>query len=401
MKISMVGFGPIESKSNGYFIRCHHLVESLSKLGHEVVVMEFPEEGPEGFNRVEGRVKHVWLKGNEQRKRGFLQFLQRELSFDLIRQLRFQIYSIIELILHRRYIGDCDVVFVEGALIPFAVILAKLLGKTVVLDTHCINKLLALGYKERSFLKYMVRKNAWDVLERFSIKLSDKIIAVSKRELEFIKNEYKISSSKIFVVPNVMETPRMEFFEGELRELEKRWGLKNKTIVTFVGNLKSVQNRDAVQYILSDLAPFFLKKRGDAVFLIIGQGNEQINCAPSNTIFTGYVENIAPFLMASKVCIAPLRIGSGIKTKVLEYMAYGKTVVTTPIGIEGLILDKAFLIVCGIDTFPETLLHAIENLNESDAGSDEKRKFIEHYYSPNSMKKKIEELIKSIETEQG
>lgn len=71
-------------------------------------------------------------------------------------------------------------------------------------------------------------------------------------------------------------------------------------------------------------------------FLLLERGKENFKYAPPNVIFTGFIEDLSFILEVSDICIAPLRVGAGIKTKVLEYIAYDKPIVTTPIGIEGI-----------------------------------------------------------------
>ena len=56
----------------------------------------------------------------------------------------------------------------------------------------------------------------------------------------------------------------------------------------------------------------------------------------SNVIFTNEVKDIIPFMSATDVCIAPLILGSGVKLKILTYLSFGKPVISTPIGVEGI-----------------------------------------------------------------
>jgi glycosyltransferase involved in cell wall biosynthesis len=51
---------------------------------------------------------------------------------------------------------------------------------------------------------------------------------------------------------------------------------------------------------------------------------------------TGRVPDVRPFLCSSDVVVCPLRIGGGIKVKVLEALSVGAAVVTTPVGAQGL-----------------------------------------------------------------
>ena len=55
IKICVISFGPIKSKSNGYFIRIWSILKELSK-SNEIIVLEFPEvvtkDGIEKFENI-------------------------------------------------------------------------------------------------------------------------------------------------------------------------------------------------------------------------------------------------------------------------------------------------------------------------------------------------------------
>ena len=396
MKISMISFGPVETKSNGYFIRCYHVARSLVELGHEVRVLQFPEKKSSSLMKFQEGIKFINLKGNEVNQNRFSRTFKNILTFDPFHSIMFQLYSLIELIRFRNHLKSSDIIFVESALIPFGIILSKVFKKRVILDTHCINKLLALNFRDGNFLVYCIRKILWDILERFATKFSDVIIVVSEQERDFVQTEYEIPESNIFVVPNVIEIERRDYPKEELANLRRKWGLENKIIVTFVGNLKSVQNRDAVEYIINDLAPYFRVKRKDIVFLIIGEGKENFRCDLSNIIFTGYVEDLAPLLEISDIYIAPLRVGSGVKTKVLKYMAHGKPIVSTPIGVEGIKMSETeqSIVITEIETFPKKLLNMIEIINRLQYTRSSK--IIGKLYSEESMRQKIDSLLRRV-----
>ena len=56
---------------------------------------------------------------------------------------------------------------------------------------------------------------------------------------------------------------------------------------------------------------------------------------------TGEVPDVTPYLDEAAVVAAPLRIGGGMRVKVLEAMAAGKAVVATPLAVEGLDAEGA------------------------------------------------------------
>jgi glycosyltransferase involved in cell wall biosynthesis len=106
--------------------------------------------------------------------------------------------------------------------------------------------------------------------------------------------------------------------------------------VVFVGRLDYEANADAVRIICDEIAPRF----GNTVrFQIVGGPIPPLSKYPSNVEFLGIVRDIRPILQDADVCIAPLRFGSGTRIKIIEYLAMGKPVVTTPVGCEGLAVE--------------------------------------------------------------
>jgi len=80
---------------------------------------------------------------------------------------------------------------------------------------------------------------------------------------------------------------------------------------------------------------------------------------------TGYIseEELAAYYRRSRVAVAPLRFGAGLKGKVIEAMRFGIPVVTTPIGLQGLGRAAEF-VPAGDDA--QDMVEAIVCLHESD-----------------------------------
>jgi polysaccharide biosynthesis protein PslH len=53
-------------------------------------------------------------------------------------------------------------------------------------------------------------------------------------------------------------------------------------------------------------------------------------------VVTGYVGDLEPILSRSAVLVVPLRVGSGMRVKILEALARGLPVVSTTLGVEGI-----------------------------------------------------------------
>jgi glycosyltransferase involved in cell wall biosynthesis len=83
---------------------------------------------------------------------------------------------------------------------------------------------------------------------------------------------------------------------------------------------------------------------------------------PAITI-TGFVEDLLPYYMESDISIAPMRIGGGVQCKILDAMAAGLPVVTTPQGNEGICAApaKEIFVADTPETFSDRTIELIED----------------------------------------
>ncbi|MDR1617033.1 MAG: glycosyltransferase family 4 protein [Syntrophomonadaceae bacterium] len=102
--------------------------------------------------------------------------------------------------------------------------------------------------------------------------------------------------------------------------------------IVFVGNMRTLQNQDAVVYFVSGIFPLVKKARPGAVFHIVGDEPPQfirnMNYA-KNIVVSGFVNSVEDEIKDAAVAVAPVRIAAGIQNKVLISMACGLPVVLT------------------------------------------------------------------------
>lgn len=108
--------------------------------------------------------------------------------------------------------------------------------------------------------------------------------------------------------------------------------------IVFAGAMDYFPNMDGAVYFARQVFPRIRAKIPNARFLVVGSrpGAAVTRLAelPGVTV-TGTVPDVRPYLSASKVAVVPLRISQGIQNKLLEALAVGLPVVTTPIVAEG------------------------------------------------------------------
>jgi glycosyltransferase involved in cell wall biosynthesis len=140
------------------------------------------------------------------------------------------------------------------------------------------------------------------------------------------------------VAPELSDRVRINPFGIDIPE-EADPGLEEPGTVVFVGGFNHLPNVDAALWLGNEIMPLLRRLRNGIRLIIVGD-NPSVALralACDDMIVTGRVPSVEPYLDRAAVVLAPVRLGGGMRVKVLEAMAMGKAVVTTPLGAEGLL----------------------------------------------------------------
>ena len=110
--------------------------------------------------------------------------------------------------------------------------------------------------------------------------------------------------------------------------------------VLFLGSYQWPPNIDAAEWMSKEIWPR-VKDRVVGARLILAGNDPAGRIAPladerGGIVVAGFVEDATQTTRAAAVCVAPLRIGGGVRLKIIEALANERPVVTTTIGAEGL-----------------------------------------------------------------
>lgn len=169
--------------------------------------------------------------------------------------------------------------------------------------------------------------------------------------------------------------------------------------IMFVGGFDHTPNVDGCLWFVNDIFPKIQKIIPNIKFYIIGSNptKEIIELESESIRVTGYIsdEELSEYYKKSKLVVAPLRYGAGVKGKIIDALYHGMPIVTTPVGSEGIIdVNKLMKITDDSLLFAKFVIDIYSNNDELFKLSMLSRKYCEKYFSTEYAKTKINKFLK-------
>jgi len=237
----------------------------------------------------------------------------------------------------------------------------------------------------------------WRILKTYEkrfFKLADEILFVSPVDKEFAIEKWKISREKCIEVAFGVEIGE---YPGDKKNCNRtvkqiHHVSSEDRILLFNGLLDYKPNLDAVWIILKEINPILIQHPHFKYKILIcgkrvpAELNELREYADKNIIYAGFVEDIEMYFKAADLFLNPVQSGGGIKTKMVEAIAFGTTVITTDTGAAGIhreICGNKLVVVPDNDwtAFSEAI---IQNANNSEITP---QSYYEYYYWGSIVKK--------------
>ena len=211
----------------------------------------------------------------------------------------------------------------------------------------------------------------------------DIIHVVGNYEFKFLTEKYQNKT--------IRNLP-LFFYDSLPKFIEKDFSRRQNII--FVGGFYHSPNVDAVLWFANYIYPKIVERYPDIIWFIVGSNTpEEIkNLTSKNIKVLGGIpdDDLKNLYLNTRISIAPLRFGAGIKGKIIEAIYYQIPIVTTSVGGEGLDNSSNVLI---IEDDPirmsEIICELYINYKKLKEMSDSCEIFIQKYYS----KEKAKEII--------
>lgn len=147
------------------------------------------------------------------------------------------------------------------------------------------------------------------------------------------KNLSKLfKTKKIITVPNGIE--KFEFLNNNPSDTIK---------LGYIGSFSHPPNKTAFLYFTNKIAPLLEKNKIKYQYYLAGNNNK---IEQKNVINLGFVPNIKDFFNKIDILITPISAGSGSRIKILEALGFGKKILSSKIGAEGISVKTNLISIC-------------------------------------------------------
>ena len=164
--------------------------------------------------------------------------------------------------------------------------------------------------------------------------------------------------------------------------------------VLFVGNFTHAPNVDAALWLGRAIMPRLTAFHPGVHLNLVGiYPPDEVRALESETVHvTGPVRDIRPYMEVAAVVLAPVRIGGGMRMKVLQALAMGKAVVTTTRGAEGLEAEAEppLKVADDAEGFACAAAALLEDEQARRALGAQGRAFAARHFSPQAYTERIE-----------
>jgi glycosyltransferase involved in cell wall biosynthesis len=219
------------------------------------------------------------------------------------------------------------------------------------------------------------------VLQRF-----DAVVAVSDRDREYFETEY--AARNVSVIRTGVD---LDYFTYAPSTAD--------TAVVFTGSMDWLANIDGIRFMMEEIWPRVREHVPLATMTVVGRNPphslvEQGQRLNAEWKFSGFVDDVRPYVRRAAAFVIPLRVGGGTRIKAFEAMAMGCPVVSTSIGVEGLELEagRHYLRADSASEFVSAIVRLLRDPELRGRLSKEARTHVERRFSSAAAAKDFEDI---------
>ena len=274
-------------------------------------------------------------------------------------------------------------------------------------EAHCPNAVKILDTEDLQCLRHarhqalkaereMTQSDLYSDLakrEIAAILRCDISLIISSYEMELLVDTFKVDASLLHYLPFMIE---LEKCPDETISFAKRQHFMT------IGNFRHAPNWDAVLQ-LQTIWPLIKKQIPDAECHIYGSypppKATALNNPRTGFLIKGWAEDALSVIEKSRLCLAPLRFGAGIKGKLIDAMIMQTPSITTPVGSEGMHQQESWpgAVTSDMNEFVEAAVNLYSNEKEWLNAQKNITTLLKLRYDSKPLSSQLIKKIKSVE----
>lgn len=289
--------------------------------------------------------------------------------------------------------NEFDVVLLESLFVtPYIPVIQQLSKAKIVLRTHNIEHKIweRIWQHEPNLLRRWLLKAMTKRLKKFELAQFDKIdafMAISGFDFDYFHRLFPALAGA--VIPFCIDIDAYEddsdYIPSDTPEL------------FHIGSMDWMPNIEGLQWFLDEVWGEVHHRFPSVTFTLAGRnmGREFLSLQLPNVQVVGEVADAHDFMRSKDIMVVPLLSGSGVRIKIIEGMALGKTIITTTIGAEGLAVEhgKNILIADTPEMFVEILQKCVNNPDICKLIGENARNFVALNHNIDLIGQRIEQLF--------
>ncbi len=156
--------------------------------------------------------------------------------------------------------------------------------------------------------------------------------------------------------------------------------------LVFVGS-DSLPNLDGLRWFFDKIWPRLTAWRPGITLDLVGSCGGALGWLPAGVARAGQIRQLDKILHRASLAISPLRVGSGLKIKLLDYARHGLTTVATPVSLQGFARDGRAPFIAASDaiSFAQAISACLQNPKPARAEQDALDYVSNHYGAEQSF----------------
>jgi polysaccharide biosynthesis protein PslH len=374
---------------DGARICMYRTVEGLAALGHEIQLLCFDEQYQDPGPLADmARVEVVPLSVRPNAVGALLTLGSRRPYTQLKREVAAAYPLLDRLHAERRF----DVVLADEIHIAsYGAYMKRRHGLPYLLRTHNVEYEIYRRHTDtvgnplmRAYLELQTAR--WRRFEVEQFAYADALAAITSRDREMI--EAMAPGCLVRTVPAAVDLASFPFSGVEGRE---------STTMVMLGDMKWPPNRDAALWFTREILPLIIAEIPEATLYLLG-GNPpiaQLPPASANLRIEGRVPEVAPYFERAALGLIPLRVGGGMRVKMIEMMSAGMPIVSTSQGAEGNEATDGVHYVRADDarSFADAVIGLLRDREARQRLAAAGRAFVEERYALDVVARSLEALL--------